>query len=1108
MKNTLETLRAYAIPAAAMTALSFGAAGASAQDAEVLKLDIEPQQAGPALMELASSSGVQIMLPDQAGAEVEVEGLKGEYKLEQALAALLIDTGLAYEFTSENVVLVQQSQQSEELQEFEAADDSAATEDEDEPIELEKQVVTGSRLEGGDPSARIDSYTAEDIAVRGVSTLEDFFRTLPWTYPSITTQTNNSLHYQGSDQEDEYIELGLGISTVNLRNMGSANTLVLLNGRRVAGTGEEDDFANILTIPLSAIERVDIQLDGASAVYGSDAIGGVVNFVTKRNYKGLAVDYRNEFSSTDADQTKASVTGGYAWGSGNVTAILSRDTSDPITNNKTGLTTLDFRPLLGPEFDLRSTSSGQPGVACEYSPVFASQPATIRCKRRTPKYQLPADHAGLGATVDDFIVIERGETLPYPYDEIDPQNGAESSTDSFTVSFEQYLTDNLRVYADLLYSRHESYQEFSRKIQGFIPIPTSNAYNPFGKPMAVQYAPIREFEQGLLPTQFTESETRQRNVNFGVIWEFGSHELNAEVTRTKSERETYRVRAKARRPRWDPTADAYYAALTSSDPNRAINVFGNGEAQGSAFEELLTVAEGPINGDSETRAYNLTVRGSLFSLWGGPVFYSAGTEYRKNTIYRTQETTVNLAGIELQQLVDSGTSIGVDRPSREITAYYAELALPLIGPENSRPGVHSLILSLQARRDENESTASAYLGTRGAYQRYERLDPEQLPYWHPELGWQTYNRNRGILHYADVVHAANHTTTKQVRTSPSIGVQYRPVETITFRTRWSRSFRPPVWSDQFAACTDPPPTSFCSPDTRFRSSFPNSLDPYHPNGPTEFSLPYGAVIRQVYSTDLKNEYSDAYSVGFDWVSRAIEGLRWTVDWSKVEFTNRIEDGTAVAFMAQLRPELILNHPQVVTRNAEGDIESLLFLPININEKYSEILDTSLEYSFDTAFGRFTPRVAYTRVLADEIQVGPTEESRLEVVGTLFGPDEYQLEGSLSWLWNQFAADLFVYYSPAYANDRARYCSSAVQDIPGSRCAAIPYEYLSLDVSSLTTVDLTLTYRMDNGLRVRVGGRNILDRAAPATVFGGGLPYDPTRWDARGRVLFIDLNWEM
>jgi len=155
-------------------------------------------------------------------------------------------------------------------------------------------------------------YTAEEIAARGVSTLEEFFRTLPWTYPSITTQTNTSLHFDGTDQDDEYIELGLGISTVNLRNMGSANTLVLMNGRRIAGTGEEDDFANILNVPLSAIERVDIQLDGASAVYGSDAIGGVVNFITKKNYTGLSVDYRHEFSSTDADQTTASLIGGHA----------------------------------------------------------------------------------------------------------------------------------------------------------------------------------------------------------------------------------------------------------------------------------------------------------------------------------------------------------------------------------------------------------------------------------------------------------------------------------------------------------------------------------------------------------------------------------------------------------------------------------------------------------------------------------------------------------------------------------------------------------------------------------------------------------------------------
>lgn len=1106
MKRTLRNITTTALPAVAAVALALAGATASAQSEEMLTLDIQPQKAGPALVRLARTSGVQIMLTEGAGQEVEVEGLKGEYRFEEALAVMLTDTGLDYEFTSANVVLVQQSQE-DEAAEPDAASDETATAEEEEPLELEKQVVTGSRLAGGDPSARIFSYTAEDIASRGVSTLEEFFRTLPWNYSSITTQTNTSDFYQGTDQEGEYIELGLGISTVNLRNMGSANTLVLLNGRRIAGTGEEDDFANILTIPLSAIERVDIQLDGASAVYGSDAIGGVVNFITKKNYTGLSVDYRHEFSSTDADQTKASITGGYAWGSGNLTAIVTRETFDPITNSKTGLTTLDFSPLLGPEFDFRSITTGQPGVACEYSPVFASQPATIRCKRGTPMYQLPASHSGAGATVDDFVVFERGDSPPHPFDAIDPQNGADSSTDSLTLNFEQYLTDDFRVYADILYAKVESYQEYSRRITGFIPVPTSNAYNPFGKPMAVQYAPIREFEQGLLPTQFTESETKQRNVNFGVIWEFGAHELNFEITRTKSERETFRLRAKARRPRWDPTADGWYAALTSSDPNRAINVFGNGEAQGSAFEELLTVAEGPIRGDSETRAYNLYLRGNLFDIWGGPVSYSAGAEYRENIIYRVQQSTANLAGIDLQRVVDSGEAVGVDRPSREITAYYAELVLPLIGPENSLTGVRSLFLSLQARRDENEQAGSSYRGSRGPYQRFEFLDPILHSYWHPDLGWQTYSQSRFVFHYLDVVHDANFNTLKQSRTSPSIGLRYQPAESFTLRTRWSRSFRPPVWSDQFATCIDPPPTSFCSPDTRFRTNF-TGLDPYHPDGPTAISIPFGDVIRQVYNTDLKNEFSDTYSVGFEWKSLEVPGLRWTVDWSKTDFTNRIEDSIAIQFMSQHRPELVMNHPQLITRDEQGNIVSILFQPINVNAKYSEILDTSLQYSFETAYGRFTPRIGYARILADYVQLSAEESSRIDFAGTQLGPDEYKLEGSLSWLWNRFAADLFVYYTPGYVHERARFCSYAVQQIPGNRCEDIPYEYLSLDVSSLVTVDLTVTYRMDNGLRIRVGGRNILDRGAPATVFGSSLPYDPTRWDARGQVFFVDLNWEM
>ena len=226
------------------------------------------------------------------------------------------------------------------------------------------------------------------------------------------------------------------------------------------------------------------------------------------------------------------------------------------------------------------------------------------------------------------------------------------------------------------------------------------------------------------------------------------------------------------RPRWDPSADAYYAALTSSDPGSALNVFGNGEGQGTMIDGFLTTTQGPIVGESETNQYNLTLRGSLFDMWGGRASYTVGTEYRENIVYKERDFTSSSSGRLFHNKEDTGSKIGVDKPSREISAYYAEVALPLVGPENARPGVHSLILSLQARRDQNESTASAYIGTRGAYLSFEFLDPLPVPYWHPEDGWLIYEQAQWVFHYEDVVHDFNYTTTKQNRISPSIGLRY------------------------------------------------------------------------------------------------------------------------------------------------------------------------------------------------------------------------------------------------------------------------------------------------------------------------------------------------
>ena len=187
--------------------------------------------------------------------------------------------------------------------------------------------------------------------------------------------------------------------------------------------------------------------------------------------------------------------------------------------------------------------------------------------------------------------------------------------------------------------------------------------------------------------------------------------------------------------------------------------------------------------------------------------------------------------------------------------------------------------------------------------------------------------------------------------------------------------------------------------------------------------------------------------------------------------------------------------------------------INLTGDYNEMLTTQLEYTFDTRWGNFQPRVGYTRYVEDYKQVVP-EAPRTSDTGTQAGPNLYQWTGSLAWQWNRWNVDVFVYYTPPYVNERMLWCSSTVLRIPNNSCerTGTPNgEYVHFDVSSLTTVDLTVTYRMDNGLRIRAGGSNVLDRAAPRTLTSsssGSQPYDPGRWDARGQVFFLEVNWEM
>lgn len=1122
-------------------------------------IEIEPQPLPGALREFSEQTGLQLAYVATLARGKTSPGTRGETQPEEALDEILDGAELKYQYVNEHTVaigpdrsraptpaagarfaaepiLLAQAQMPPEQKQDEGDSENEAgrpaTADE-QPLALDRQVVTGTRLRGGDPSARVYSFTAEDISGRGVSNLEEFFRKMPWQHSTLNTQTGNAetIHRGGRAVARQFPGNGLGISSVNLRGMGWENTLVLLNGRRIAGVpGQEDDFANLLNVPLSALERVDVQLDGASAVYGSDAIGGVVNFITRKNYRGLTASYRHEFSSTDADQTRASVTGGYAWGSGNITAIVTQSTREPITNAKTGWSTLDFRPLLGPDFDLRLTEVGQPGVACEVdsgrSPTYASL-TPYHCLRerrvvrpeypdaggvfsQTVYYQLPAGHSGEGATADDFVRFARysgrvpgvgylsvREPAPVPYDTLPVQNGTDSDHTSVTLSMEQYVTDRLRLYAEFAWSANESSQEYDRVIGTPFIVPASNAYNPFGKPMRVEYAAVYEGESGTLPAQYNWSENESRTLVAGFIWDINErHQLELEANRTKSWRQTEQFRVVAGRARTDPTAAAFYAALASSDPAVAINVFGDGTAQGSDFEEFLAKGGESFGGVNDTRQYRLTLRGQSFDFWGaGAISYVVGTTYRENIIHHWRTGTRTSDLYEFEEPTNSGLGslldVGLERPSRDASAYYGELAIPIVGPDMDVPAMHSLVLTLQFRYDVGESEGA----------RDGREDPRVTAYFHfynpfiEDWDYITRSTRRRVFNPSEIV------TARASSNSPRIGLQYKPTPNVIWRASWRRSFKAPNWSDQFGSQEPSEKRLLWSGGTR------QYLDPYDPDGPTLITRDEGVMAGyEYYVPDLKAEYSNNWSLGFDWSPAALPGLRWRVDWSLTDFTNRIT--SSLNYVLNYF-DIAAGHDQIVVRNERGDITEVIYRNINLAESKNELISTDIEYAFDTRWGEFRPRLGYSRYLDhfDQLYESAPEATAL---GTQYGVDKYKWQGSLSWTYGRWQADVWLYFTPGNIHPRASACYHDFQDIPDTICKERGVA-ATLDVASLTTVDLNVTYRMDSGLRIRAGGQNVLDRSAPLTLSSGSSyfqPYDATRWDARGRVLFLEATWEM
>lgn len=302
--------------------------------------NIPRQRADLALTEFAEQADLTLIVPHELVRDAEANELIGQYSLQSGIEILLAGTGLKPSFSNHVVLSVSAEEpiidEGEPMEVNKKAGvlaaiasiftggvaaqepDASNTEDDQSPLELEEIIVTGTSIRGARSAAPLVAFDRDEIEAAGVASLAELLLRVPQNFSGGIAEATD-----GFAPNSTNITGGSGI---NLRGLGNDSTLVLLNGKRIAPAGF-GDFVDVSLIPLSVIDRVEILTDGASAVYGSDAVGGVANFLIREDYEGAETRIRyGSATSGDLDELQFGQTLGAAWENGN--GILSYEFND------------------------------------------------------------------------------------------------------------------------------------------------------------------------------------------------------------------------------------------------------------------------------------------------------------------------------------------------------------------------------------------------------------------------------------------------------------------------------------------------------------------------------------------------------------------------------------------------------------------------------------------------------------------------------------------------------------------------------------------------------------------------------------------------------------
>ena len=535
-------------------------------------------------------------------------------------------------------------------------------------VVLGEFVVTGTQIRGVEPvGTNVVGLSREGIIETGSLDTNQLLAQVP----QITSAFNQVPVLPSTDPGNSVIRPQLrNFGTVS----GSSSTLVMIDGHRTVGAGITITAPDPGIIPPAVLERIDVVPDGGSAIYGSDAVAGVINFVTRRRFDGVQFDARYGFAD-NYHQWDTNLTVGKDWGKGGAYISYSRAERDA---------------LLGRDLDWFRQTTPNEGYG---------MPDTVLIDGTT--YALPDRVPGTIAQVDN---LDGQAFVP------------KEQRDSLFGVFNQELTDTVDLDVRAFYSKRTNDIDIdsaggTSRGEGVI-----TPANPFWVPIGSELQQTVRFSYGSL-------------LRVNELEEYG---VAATVTADISD--DWQIRGllnwgRSNNSLLEPNVDqgVETAALAATTTDTALNPYDLSRTNPAVLESIFWMDLD--RGRQTMKDARVILDGSVFKMPGGEIRLAVGGEY-------TEEEAVF-------QFTNSPTETVTTRPSRDITAFFGEVVIPLVGPDNAVAGIHSLSLSAAIRHDD----------------------------------------------YSDVGSTTN----------PRLGLSYKPVDWMTVRGNWGESFIAPSVADTSGA---------------------------------------------------------------------------------------------------------------------------------------------------------------------------------------------------------------------------------------------------------------------------------------------------------------------